>query len=161
VGIRVFSAEYLDHLAEEGDSSPRRRQHRNVHSDFAEPVQRLFNAIGLDSYIRPHRHAASSGPETMIAVRGRFALVVFDDGGEVLQTAPFGTADPWARLAVGGEIPAGSWHTVLALDAGAILLEIKAGPFDPAKAKEFASWAPDEGSAEASLFLRHLRSRCF
>ncbi len=43
--------------------------------------------------------------------------------------------------------------TVLALTPDAVLLEGKAGPFDPQGPREFADWAPEEGTAEAKVLL--------
>ncbi|NTU50093.1 MAG: cupin fold metalloprotein, WbuC family, partial [Desulfobulbaceae bacterium] len=53
--MKVFSADYLDHLTLEAETGIRLRQHRNIHTDYQEPCQRLFNAIETHSYIRPHR----------------------------------------------------------------------------------------------------------
>jgi hypothetical protein len=39
---------------------------------------------------------------------------------------------------------------------GCVLLEIKAGPFDPKQPKNLATWAPEEGSAEARDYLNRL-----
>ena len=41
-----------------------------------------------------------------------------------------------------------------------ILCEVKEGPFDPQKAKEFAPWAPSEGSANAQDYFDQLRGLC-
>jgi len=135
------------------------RQHLNIHQEYEDPCQRFFNALERDSYIRPHRHALDPKPEDLIAIRGMFALVSFDDGGEIAQIVKFGTEKflDAGVIGVGVELAAGTWHTVLALSDGAILLEIKAGPFNPVAAKEPAPWAPEEGSAEASSYWRHLR----
>lgn len=59
-------------------------------------------------------------------------------------------------LAVGAEVPANTWHTVIALVPGCVLLEVKAGPFDPNQPKDLAPWAPDEGSAAAAKYLEKL-----
>jgi hypothetical protein len=40
----------------------------------------------------------------------------------------------------------------------AALLEGKAGPFDPQGPREFADWAPEEGTPEALVLLRKWRS---
>jgi hypothetical protein len=40
---------------------------------------------------------------------------------------------------------------------GAAFLEVKQGPYDPATASEFATWAPAEGDAGAAAFLEWLR----
>ena len=63
------------------------------------------------------------------------------------------------ETAVGVEVPVACWHTVVALEPGSILLEIKAGPFDPAVPKEMAPWAPDEGSTYACSYLEKLRAQ--
>jgi predicted O-linked N-acetylglucosamine transferase (SPINDLY family) len=54
-------------------------------------------------------------------------------------------------------MPAGTWHTLLALTPDAVLLEGKAGPFDPQGPREFADWAPEEGMDEARVMLRKWR----
>ena len=185
-----FDQIYLDTLCAQADASPRLRQHRNVHTDYADPCQRLFNAITTRSYLVPHRHGLSPRDETMLAVRGRLALVVFDETDEVVEVVPFaaqggdgghvgaqggpgGRLDaqgcvgassgmnvpgPTDRPAAGVVVPAGTWHTVLALDDDAILFEAKAGPFDPAAPKEPAPWAPAEGTAEAGAYFARLRA---
>lgn len=116
----------------------------------------MFNAVGADSYIRPHRHSLDPKTETLFAVKGKFALVVFDDTGTPQQVSLFGT-ERFGDIPAGVELAPREWHTVVALSAQAVLLEIKAGPFDPQAAKEFASWAPQEGTAQAPHYLRSLQ----
>jgi hypothetical protein len=41
--------------------------------------------------------------------------------------------------------------------AGSILLELKAGPFNPNAAKEPAPWAPEEGTSDGRDYLQRLR----
>lgn len=69
----------------------------------------MLNAIEPDSYLSPHQHAATQGPETMIGIRGLTALVVFDDGGQIQQVWRFAAvgaiADP--TIAAGTESPPG------------------------------------------------------
>ena len=86
-----FSTSYLDSLIAEAERSPRRRQFRNVHRSMSEPAQRLFNAIEPDSYVRPHRHQLDPKDETLIAVRGLFALITFSDEGEITDIVHFGS----------------------------------------------------------------------
>jgi cupin fold WbuC family metalloprotein len=155
--LKVFSAEYLDSLVEEATQSPRARQHRNIHERFDDPCQRFLNAISPDSYIRPHRHSLDPKAETLIAVRGQFALVTFDDAGAIMNSVRFGTEKADAVLPVGADLPPGTWHTIIALVAGAILLELKAGPFNPNAAKEPAPWAPEEGTSEGNAYLQRLK----
>ena len=67
------------------------------------------------------------------------------------------------KLAVGGidcvvaiELLPETWHTVVSLQPGSVLLEVKAGPFNPEESKEFASWAPVEGDLESESYLGEL-----
>lgn len=154
MGVRRFSASMIDALVHEAASTSRGRQYRNIHESYRDPCQRLFNAIGMDSYIRPHRHLSDPRTETLIAVRGVMTLLVFDDAGEITQLIRFG-CERGCNLGV--EISPGVWHTVIAEAPGAVLFEVKAGPFDPNMAKELAAWAPPEGSLEAAPYLTDLR----
>jgi cupin fold WbuC family metalloprotein len=154
--VKVFSAVQLNSLVTRAVASTRLRQHQNIHASFDEPCQRLFNAIEPSSYIRPHRHASFPRDEMLIAVRGLMILVTFDDSGRVLESVPFGSEKYGADIAVGVEVSPETWHTVLALESGSVLLEIKAGPFDPEQPKDLAPWAPPEGTQEVAQFLRSL-----
>lgn len=154
--MKVFGSDYLNKLTAQAKGSQRKRQHRNIHESYAEPCQRLFNAIEPGSYIRPHRHAADPRDELLIAIRGLMALVEFDEQGKVTGVVRFGMDRNGEGLAFGAEVPASTWHTVIALEPGCVLLEVKAGPFDPNQPKDLATWAPDEGSAPASEYLKKL-----
>ena len=154
--MRTFSADYLNDLTAQAQGNLRKRQHRNIHQSYADPCQRLFNALEPTSYIRPHRHAGDPGQELLIAVRGAMALVAFDDSGAVLDILRFGSEKYGTDLAVGAEVSAFQWHTVIALQSGCILLEVKAGPFDLSRAKDLAPWAPEEGSSVAIEYLDKL-----
>lgn len=144
--MKVFSASHIDELVRRAETATRLRQHQNIHASYDEPCQRLFNAIEPGSYMRPHRHFAVPRDELLVAVRGLMALVTFDDAGHVKSVVRFGSEKFWSDVAFGVEVELETWHTVLALVPGSVLLEVKAGPFDPAQPKDLADWAPCEGS---------------
>ena len=157
----IFDQCLLDNLCVESARSPRRRVHSNIHSSFDERCQRLFNAIQPDSYIPPHRHELSNTRELLMAVRGRFALLEFDDEGGVVSCVQFGTElhhDDECH-SVGVELLPSSWHTVVAMEEDSILLEVKQGPFVPHEGKELATWAPKAGSKSAELLLAEWQAR--
>lgn len=156
--MKAFDAQYLNDLTVQAENSPRLRQHLNIHQSYQEACQRLFNAIEPGSYIRPHRHASEPREELLIAIRGSMALVTFDDQGAVTGVLRFGSEKIGRDLAVGAEVASSTWHTVVALEPGCVLLEVKAGPFDPNQPKDLASWAPEEGSQAAECYLQHLIS---
>lgn len=159
--ITNFSSEFLDLLSQSAEQSSRQRQHKNIHQHYNDPCQRLFNAIGIDSYIRPHRHSIDSKDECLIAVRGRMALLIFNDIGQVEQVIRFcaQTNEAQQAISVGVNLPAGVWHTVIAEMSGSILFEVKSGPFNPEQAKEYATWAPAENTPEAAKYLMELKHR--
>jgi cupin fold WbuC family metalloprotein len=154
--MKIFDAQYLDDLTGQAKVSPRLRQHRNVHQSYQEASQRLFNAIEPGSYIRPHRHASDPREELLIALRGVMAIVTFDDQGAVTDVLRFGSEKHGDEMAVGAEVSSSTWHTVIALEPGCVLLEVKAGPFDPNQPKDLALWAPEEGTSSAVRYLQQL-----
>ena len=146
----------LDRLTYEARLDPRRRKHMNLHASYAEPCQRLLNAIEPESYIRPHRHAGYTTNETLLALRGEFVLVEFDISGAVRSAATFGVGEGDLSVC---EVSPDIWHTVLSLVPGSVLFEAKSGPFDPGKAKTFAPFSPEEGHGEAREYLETIRVR--
>ena len=158
--ITSFTSEYLKALTATATASPRLRQHLNIHSSYEDHCQRFLNAIGLNSYIQPHRHSLDPKAETLFAIRGLFALLTFDDFGQVQEIVCIGTEKytERPRISAGVDIATGTWHTIIALAPESILLELKAGPFDPESAKEPAPWAPEEQSSDANDYFQSLRS---
>lgn len=71
----------------------------------------------------------------------------------------FGADRNGDSLSVGAEAPANTWHTVIALESGCVLLDVKAGPFDPSQSKNLAPWAPDECGPNTKQYLEKLISR--
>lgn len=150
--MKVFDAQLLDEMAAKAAASPRRRTHFNVHASATDPVQRFFVVADRQSYIRPHRHLSKS--ELALVIRGRFDVITFDASGGVT-----------ARYVVGGdaagfayETPQATWHTLISQEDGGAFFEVKEGPYDPASAVEFASWAPPEGDASVPEFMQWLRT---
>jgi len=157
-----IDAQLLGELECAAMASPRKRQHLNLHLDYSDPAQRLLNRIERDSYIRPHRHQSAGSDETLVALVGVFGIVTFSDERTIDEVGLIGSErySGDGCCPVGIVIEPGVWHSVLALTSGAVLLECKAGPFNPDVAKDFAHWAPEEGTAAAVLFLQQLRERC-
>ncbi len=147
-----ITTDLLDTVTAEAKASPRLRKNRNFHSSDEVVCHRLLNAIEPGSYIMPHRHLDPAKEETMIGLRGRLAVVLFDDSGAVAETAVLQPGGP----ALGVNIPVGTYHLVLALDTGTVFLEAKAGPYLPLTADEKAAWAPAEGEAGAAEYLARL-----
>ncbi len=159
--MKIFSRQYFGELLNAAARSQRLRSHANVHFSYAERCQKLFNAIKLHSYIHPHRHSLDPKEECLIAVRGLFGLIEFNDQGEIKSITLFGSEkySEQYSIASGIELSAGTWHTVVSLADDSVLFEVKSGPFDPSLAKELAPWAPEEGGEQAQEYLNALRLR--
>lgn len=162
----ALDASRLDALIDAARRSPRRRLNLNLHAAMDEPIHRLAIAMEPDSYVRPHRHPARW--ELLIVVRGRFDVLTFDGDGDGdgrlasrIRLAA-GTMTGAATGSVTGEetaalqYPAGTWHTLLALDSGSVFFEVKEGPYLPVADDDWLPGAPAEGATTVPAFLRKL-----
>ena len=152
-GLRPIEDRLLDAASARARAGARRRHMHNFHRDAAEPIQRMLNALEPESYVQPHRHRPGSEVEIFVGLRGRLGVLAFDEAGAVCAAFVLDPAGPVRGI----EIPAGIWHTILALEPGTVVYEVKAGPYDPARAKEPAPWAPPEGDPRATGYLARLR----
>ena len=89
----------------------------------------------------------------MTVLQGRFDVVIFNSDGIVKSRAVLGSQG--ASVA---EIPGGEWHSVVFHAPAAVVLEVKAGPYEPQLDKEFASWAPPENDPAAAQFVSWLET---
>ncbi|KAF7600470.1 MAG: hypothetical protein CGU28_03405 [Candidatus Dactylopiibacterium carminicum] len=137
----------LDALSAEARQSSRLRRNRNLHASTDEAVQRLFNAIEPGSYVQPHCHLAADKAETLLMLRGRLGVILFDDAGRITQVHELS-----AGGCAGVHLQPGLWHSVVALAPGTLFLEVKAGPYVPLTTAERAPWAPMENTADASSY---------
>lgn len=147
--MKTVGADALRALTAEAAASARRRKNLNLHETLDDPIQRLCNAFEPGTYLRPHRHSAPGTWELFIVLTGRAAMLTFDDAGGVSARAELAAGGP--VLAV--EVPAGAWHSLVALAPGTVLFEVKRGPYRPTPETDFASWAPKEGNASAAAFV--------
>jgi cupin fold WbuC family metalloprotein len=151
--ITLIDHALLDEVCAAAAASPRQRKNRNFHPADDHPAHRLLNAMQPDSYIPPHRHLDPDKDETFVVLRGLVGLLVFDDAGGVVQAVKVGAG----ATAIGVDIPHGTWHTAVALEANTVFLEAKAGPYLPLTAMEKAPWAPAENSLQAAAYLASLK----
>lgn len=132
----------------------RKREILALQRGNADLLQRMINAIEPGSYVRPHRHHAPPKAESVVLLSGSIGFVVFHDDGTlnhdacVLLDRSHGTLVLDCRESI--------WHSFFALESNTVVFESKAGPFDPNTDKEFAPWAPAEGSPEAPAYLEQL-----
>lgn len=138
-----LDASLLDELVAKARSVPRLRSHHNLHLESTEP----------DSYVRPHCHLDPNKSETIIPLRGRIGALVFDGEGKVLEARELA---PEAG-SFGFHVPAGVFHSIVALESGTVFIEIKAGPYAVPVAAEWGQWAPAEGEPGVAGYLAEMK----
>jgi cupin fold WbuC family metalloprotein len=158
--MNEFKELFFLNLISEAKRSIKQRQYANLHLTHHEKCQRLFNAIECESYIQPHRHSLDRKIETLLAVKGLFALIQFNDTGAIKVVSFLCSELHITRDAdmYGVEILPNEWHTLIAMSPNAVLFEVKEGPFVSEAAKEVAPWAPKEDSAEATQYFQSLKA---
>ncbi|HKJ53200.1 MAG TPA: WbuC family cupin fold metalloprotein [Gammaproteobacteria bacterium] len=150
--IKAYTRTQLNQLEHEATSRERRRTHLNVHSELDANVQRLFIATQPDTYMRPHRHPEAHKWEFFVILEGKIDLLVFTDQGELLQRMEMSSQQTRAV-----EVPAGTWHAYVCMQADTLALEIKEGAYIPTRPEDFADWSPAENTDPAPVFLERLR----
>ena len=133
-------------------SSPRRRVIQPLHRSESATLHRMFNAVQPDSYIPPHRHLHPPKAESWVVLRGALAFFTFDDQGAIIECLEIRAGGP----IFGVDLEPGVYHTFFALEPDTVVYEVKNGPYAPDTDKAFPSWAPREGSADASEYLAQL-----
>ena len=148
--MKQLSFSQLDELSAQAVTSPRHRMNANLHSELSDPIQRLAIAMEPETYIRPHHHKNTW--ELLTALRGRFVVLNFDDEGTVTRRVVLGEEVSVVETSQSG------WHAVLSLDPGAVIFEVKAGPYAPFDERDFARWSPaadTESHHELMAWYRH------
>ena len=155
--MKWIDIKQLDSLTQSAKGATRKRMNYNLHATSDDGVQRLFNAIEPDTYIRPHRHSDPSSFEVFLIIRGSAVLLFFNDEGRVLERKVLSAGGE----TIGVEIPADAWHAMASLESGTIFFEVKKGPYVRPCGRNVAGWAPEESSPEAAKFVdwyRHAKA---
>jgi cupin fold WbuC family metalloprotein len=147
--------ELMDAVAEKAAASPRRRMNYNFHRSTDEKVNRLLNVMHRGSYLPVHRHLNPEKSESIIVVRGKVGVTIYDDAGREVESRTVGAGCD----CVGFDIEAGVWHGLVVLEDDTVLFEVKQGPYAPILAENIASWSPaaDDTSA-VKRFIEELEN---
>jgi len=147
--MKKITKELIGEVSASAKESGRKRMNHNFHEKYSDPINRMINAVEPDAYFPPHKHESPAKREIFLILKGKVAVVEFDDAGGVLDHI---TLDAM-RGNFGVEISSGVWHSIIPLEEGSVLYEIKDGPYDPSKDKIFPKWAPSEGDEGAKEFV--------
>lgn len=151
--MKIINEQLLDETRAKALQSPRLRMNYNFHESLDDPINRLLNAMEPGTYLRPHRHLNPAKDEIFLLLRGKVAVFLFDEEGNITGKT---ILDPKEGV-YGAEIQAGVWHGLLVLEPGSVIYEIKQGPFAPLAPENLAPWSPDaEDTEEVRKFLEYL-----
>ncbi|KQW15066.1 MULTISPECIES: WbuC family cupin fold metalloprotein [Pseudomonas] len=144
----------FDELAEKAAASPRGRQHHNFHG-MDEPCHRMAVGLQPSTYIPPHRHLSADKAETLLVLKGRLGVLIFDEAGAVVDKRILQAGGD----SLGVDLPAGVYHGLVVLEADSLMFECKAGPYRPVGEGELAHWAPREGEAGVAQYHAWMRAQ--
>jgi cupin fold WbuC family metalloprotein len=156
--IHAITQTMLDELLQLARSSPRKRAIKRLHENDWEHAHRMLNALMPGTYVQPHHHANRYKGEGFILLRGRLAVLIFDEAGQLDEAR--------SRIlsvetgCVGMDIPPRVWHSLVAL-ADTVIYEVKgqpAGGYRQELDKEFAPWSPAEDAPEAAAYCQELEA---
>lgn len=122
--VSLINSDALADLSAAARQSPRLRKNFNFHASDDAGCHRLLNALEPGTYVRPHRHLNSEKDETMIALSGRFGILIFDEEGKVIQQVLMAAGED----CLGINIPAGVFHSMVALESGSVFLKVRRAP---------------------------------
>ncbi len=142
----------IDFAIAKAHQSPRKRMNYNFHQDESAIVQRMLNVIEPGTYIRPHKHENPDKNEVFLLLSGKAMVLEFSDDGNITESY---ILDPILED-YGAEIGPGVFHTIISLAKDTVAYEVKEGPYLPATVKQFATWAPEEGSEGVEDYLNRL-----
>jgi len=145
--IRI-DKQMISSLIDQARTSGRKRKNLNFHTRSSDPLQRMLHAMEPETYVQPHKHENPDKREAFVILRGRVAAIAYTPAGKI---SAWIVLDPSVE-SFGVEFGAGVWHSLIALETGSVVFEIKDGPWNPADDKFFAGWAPKEGDAGCEDF---------
>lgn len=153
--MKLITEHLLDETTAKAKANPRLRMNYNFHEELDDPVNRLLNAMEPGTYLRPHRHLNPDKDEVFILLRGKAAVFIFDEVGNVTESFILSPAEGM----YGAEIKAGVWHGMVVLESGSVIYEVKQGPFAPLSADNLAPWSPAaEDKDAADAYIKKLES---
>jgi len=151
--MKIIDDKTLENLSQKAKKSNRKRINFNYHSGESDLLQRLLNALEPSTYIRPHKHDNPDKREVFIILKGSIAAVIFDDNGKITTYIVMNRENGIYAV----EIPPKTWHTLFSLEENSVMYEVKDGPYNANTDKQFADWAPEEGSDKADGYLEELK----
>lgn len=134
--MKLITEGLLDKVTDQAKENSRLRMNYNFHDSMDAPIHRMLNALEPGTYLPPHRHKNPDKEEVYLVLRGSLLAILFDDEGNVTEKVHLNPAEGHYGI----EIPPCVWHTIVVLESGTVIYEIKQGPFAPLIPENLASW---------------------
>ncbi|AJF61468.1 hypothetical protein QT06_C0001G0628 [archaeon GW2011_AR15] len=150
--MNLLNSEIIEKTLQEARKSERGRAIFCFHKK-TDGLQRMVNAVLKETYLRPHKHENPDKLEIFSIVKGKVAILTFDDSGRINEKRILDENDE-IKIA---EIPPKTWHNFVVLSKEAVLYEIIDGKYNPKTHKKEAKWAPEENTPAAKIYLTRLR----
>ena len=113
---------FISNLLAQAASNPRLRQNYDLRSSEADGSQRMPNALQPGTVVPIHRHPRSN--ESIVLLCGKAEEIFYDVEGRETERL---LMDP-AAGSYGCVVPAGCWHTIVALEP-TVIMEAKDGRY--------------------------------
>ena len=153
--IVLISQTLVGQAVAESRASERQRTILPFHKSHADSLHRMFNAVQPGTYVQPHRHTLPPKPEAFVVLKGAIDFLIFDEAGELRLVGELVAGSD----VFGIDVAAGHFHAFLVRAPDTLLYEVKPGPFAPTGDKDFAPWAPAEGTPEVPDYVNDLERR--
>ena len=120
--IMEINKDFLGKLFKQATMNPRLRQSFDLRTSSADTSQRMLNALLPGTVVPIHRHPRSN--ESIVLLCGKAEEIFFDGEGRETERL---LMDP-AAGSYGCVVPAGCWHTIVALEP-TVIMEAKDGRY--------------------------------
>jgi cupin fold WbuC family metalloprotein len=107
-------------LAGKAAANPRGRQHHNFHQ-MEDACHRMAVGLQPSTYIPPHRHLGDNKAETLLVLKGRLGVLIFDETGAVLSKTVLQAGGD----CVGVDLPTGVFHGLVVLEADSLMFDAR------------------------------------
>lgn len=148
----VVTSDLVELVIAASRKSPRKRIILPLHKSMDAPLHRMLNGLQPNSYIQPHRHLAPPKAESVLVLKGAIVCFIFNDKGGIEAIHHLAAGSP--KFGIDSE--PGVFHTFVAIERDTVLFEVKPGPYGQSSDKDFATWAPAEGTEESLNYMKHL-----
>ena len=149
--VVIIQNSQLEQFIEQSASNTDNAKYRFcMHDTPDNKLQEMFIVRKKGDYCRPDRHADI--PETHIIMRGKEAVVLFDEDGKIINIIFLDDKEGVLAYRINASI----YHMTVTLSDWAVDYETKLGPFTN-ELNEFPEWAPkNEETDKIEKYMKYI-----